>query len=43
MQQDEGFPFDQNTIFTYWKEIVDTINAVSRDNSITVPGRTLRV
>lgn len=41
LQANENAPFDQNTIYEYWKEINDTVANLSDDENINVPGKVL--
>lgn len=42
LQAREGAPFDQNTIYEYWKEINAAVTNLSDDENINVPGRILK-
>ena len=42
LQRKAEDPFDENTIYSYWKEIKDVVSNLTDDEIISVPGRVLR-
>lgn len=43
LRENENAPIDANTLYLYWCEIVETINNISIENEISVPGKLLKV
>jgi hypothetical protein len=42
LQKNENAPFDYFTIYEYWKEITESLNNITGNDIISVPGRILR-
>lgn len=42
LRQNEGSPIDAGALYLYWQEIVNAIKDISKEDSITVPGKLLR-
>lgn len=43
LRKNENAPIDANTLYLYWCEIAETINNISMENEISVPGKLLKV
>ena len=42
LKKNEGAPIDAEALYLYWQEIVISIKDISKEDSITVPGKLLR-
>ena len=42
LRKNENSPIDRDTIYSYWKEISETVKNISGDEKIEAPGRVLR-